>query len=174
MARGRNLNKSSKPSTLTRRNLARALGVHMQTICKWEQDGMPIADRGRRGRASLYSESAVRDWLTAREAAAKQSGIVDVSRERARKERAQAELAQQAFAIRARTLLPIEEVERVWTAEVTAVRAIILASYTTHTDRIHRAATLEGLAGVERALKDLAYEVLRELANPEREIARAS
>lgn len=160
---------------VNRRDLAIRLKVHMQTITKWEREGLPIAERGRRGRSSLYSESAVRAWLQAREdTATKDAGGINVNAERARRERAQAILAEQTHAMRARRLLPIEDVERVWAAEVAAVRAIVLASYTTHADRVHRAATLEGLAGVERALKELAYEVLRELANPDREIARAS
>lgn len=93
---------------------------------------------------------------------------MDVAQERARKERAQAELAEQTFQVRARSLLPAEEVARLWGAEVTGVRSVILSSYTTHADRVHRAATLDGLAGVEQALKELAYEVLRELADPDR------
>lgn len=154
--------------SMTRRDLAAVLGVHMQTVTKWEQDGMPVAERGRRGRASQYLEVEVRAWLAAREDAAKQSGTVDVAQERARKERAQAQLAEQTHLMRSRKLLPEHEVAAAWSSEVSAVRAVILASYTTHADRVHRAATLEGLPGVERALKDLAYEVLRELADPTR------
>lgn len=167
----------SKPSDidgdgtlLTRRELADRLHVHMQTVTKWEREGMPIAERGRKGRASRYREEDVRAWLDAREAAAKQSGHVDVTQERARKERAQAVLAEQLAATRARHLLPADEVARVWSAEVAAVRSIILASYTSQADKIHRIATLEGVGGVEAVLKELAHEVLRQLADPERPI----
>jgi len=140
----------------------------MQTVTKWEQDGMPIAERGRKGRPSRYSESAVRAWQDAREEAAKTSGHVDVAQQRARKELAQAVLAEQTFKLRQRELLPRADVERVWGGEVAAVRAIILASYTSQADRIHRIATLEGVGGVETALKELAHEILRQLANPDR------
>ncbi len=159
---------------LTRRALAAAFGVHMQTVTKWEQDGLPIAKRGRKGKPSTYRESDVKAWLEAREAAASKSGMVDVAQERARKENAQAKLAEQTYQVRARTLLPAEEVARLWSAEVTAVRSVILSSYTTHADRVYRAATVDGLAGVELALKDLAYEILRELADPHRDIKQAS
>lgn len=155
---------------LTRRELADRFHVHMQTVTKWEREGMPIAERGRKGRASRYREEDVRDWLSAREQAAKTSGHVDVAQERARKERAQAVLAEQLAATRARLLLSADEVARVWSGEVAAVRSIILASYTSQADKIHRIATLEGVGGVEAALKELAHEVLRQLADPDRPV----
>lgn len=92
----------------------------------------------------------------------------ELVRDRARRERAQAVVAEQLFETRQRQLLPVEEVERVWAAEVGAVRAAILATYTTQADRLHRVAVLEGVAGVEAALKDLAHDLLRELASTER------
>jgi hypothetical protein len=40
---------------------------------------------------------------------------------------------------------------------------------------VHRASTLGGVVGVERELKDLAYEILRELAHvPEPTVAETS
>jgi phage terminase Nu1 subunit (DNA packaging protein) len=55
-------------SVVTRRELAELLGVHMQTVTRWEQAGLPIAVRGRRGKPSLYRLSAVRAWLRTRDA----------------------------------------------------------------------------------------------------------
>lgn len=155
---------------VTRRVLADRLGVHPMTVVKWEQDGAPVAQRGARGRASLYDPAAVVAWKAARDKAATErpEGHVDVAAERARKERAQAVLAEQTFAARARRLLPIDEVERVWAGEVAAVRSAILATYTTAADRLHRVAVTEGVAGVEAELRDLAYGLLRELADPTR------
>ena len=112
---------------VTRRELARRLDVVMMTITKWEQAGMPCAEPGRKGKASLYSELEVRKWLTAREKTAQTNGVHDVARERARKERAQAILAEQTVQIRARELVPRVQVERAWASEVAAVRAILLA-----------------------------------------------
>ena len=57
---------------------------------------------------------------------------------------------------------------RVWRGEVTAIRSLILSSYTTHADRVYRAGVTKGVAGVEAELKALANEVLRELADPTR------
>lgn len=164
-----------QPSDLvTRRELAGRLEVVMQTVTKWEQDGMPVFERGRKGKPSTYSETAVRAWLTEREARAKASGLVDVAQERARKERAQAQLAEQMHAQRAGKLLSVDEVTKIWAAEVTAIRAILLASYTNSADRVFRAATMEGLPGVEREMKSVAYEALRKLADPERDIPVSS
>jgi phage terminase Nu1 subunit (DNA packaging protein) len=160
---------TAKSSLLTRRQLAAALTVHMQTVTKWEQAGLPIAKAGRKGKPSLYREADVRAWLAARELAAKTSGVVDVAQERARKERARAILDEQLYQQRAGQLLPAVDVERIWNAEVQAVRAAILATYTTQADRVHRAAILEGVTGVENELKAIAHELLRELAEPTRE-----
>jgi DNA-binding XRE family transcriptional regulator len=43
---------------LTRRELASRLGVHLQTIVKWEREGLPVVLR--------YDEAAVQAWLAAR------------------------------------------------------------------------------------------------------------
>jgi P27 family predicted phage terminase small subunit len=155
---------ASGDELVTRKELARRLGVHMQTVTKWEREGLPVATRGRRGRASTYSERSTREWLEARESAAQKGGLVDVARERARKERAQAILAEQTFQTRARELLPAAEVEKAWLAEIQAVRTAILSTYTTQADRVHRAAILHGVVGVERELRDIAHELLRELS----------
>lgn len=140
----------------------------MQTVTKWEQDGMPVAEPGRKGKPSLYRLVDVQAWLGAREDAAKNNGTFGVAQERARKERAQAQLAEQTFQMRSRDLLPRQEIERVWAAEVAAVRTKLMAWSTTIADRVHRAGTLDGIVGVEHELREAVENVLRELADPER------
>lgn len=137
-------------------------GVHPQTIVKWEKEGCPVARRGRRGIPSLYSEADVRAWLQAREASAP-GGATDLIRERANKERWQGQLAEQQFLVRQKQLLPAADVERAWSAIVAACRAVILNSYSAGADRVFRAASTEGLAGVEREMKAIAFGALREL-----------
>jgi len=162
-------------AVLTRRDLAVALGVHIQTVTKWEQEGLPVAERGRRGRPSKYRVGEVRAWLAARESnAAGKNGHVDVAAERARRERAQAILAEQMFQVRNRDLLPRVEVERLWRAEVTAVRTKLLSWATQLADRLCRAATLDGPAGVEAELDVAVRDVLLELADPDRAIEAAA
>ena len=149
----------------TRRELAATLGVHMQTVTKWEREGLPIAKRGARGRASEYDVASVRAWLSAREEAARKAGgPLDPIQEKAARDHWQAELAQQTHAIRQRELLPAADVERAWSAEIAGVRAKLLALPTTYADRIYRAATLDKLAGVEKTLQAAVYDVLRQFA----------
>jgi hypothetical protein len=92
-------------------------------------------------------------------------GTTDLARARARREKGYAQLAEQLHAVRSGALLSAEVVERAWCAQVAALRAVLLASPTTHADKIYRAATTEGLVGMEQALRELAHEALRELAS---------
>lgn len=166
--------KATAAPLLTRRALAAKLEVHMGTIVKWDRDGMPVAQRGRKGKPSLYDEAAVRHWLAEREAAAAEPGAaMDLVQERAKKEHWQALLAQQTHQVRAHELLPAAEVAKAWSAEVAAVRTKILSSYTSHADKVYRAGTLKGLAGVEASLKEIAYDILRELAGQAEQPKRA-
>jgi len=161
--------KAQGPPLLTRRQLAKAMGVHMQTVTKWERSGLPIAKRGRKGKPSLYDETASRHWLAEREAAAQEAaaqagGPSDVARERASKEHWQAMLAQQAHAARAGELVLAADVAREWANHIAAVRTKLLAWPATLADRLHRAGTLKGVAGVEQVLSEAVRDTLRELA----------
>jgi phage terminase Nu1 subunit (DNA packaging protein) len=149
---------------LTRRDLATALGVHMQTVTKWERDGMPIARKGARGKPSRYDRSAVEAWLHARDNARQTSDVASLELERSRRERAQALLALQTYQMRAKELLPRAEVDRVWSQHVSAVRAKLLSLPVTLADRVHHAAKMDGVASVERILNEAVRDVLRELA----------
>jgi phage terminase Nu1 subunit (DNA packaging protein) len=148
---------------LTRLELARELGCNARTVAKWIEEGLPIHRRGRGGRASLYNLKAALEWKEQRDQSSTSVGALDPAQERARRDRGQALLAEQQLRTRERELLPAAEVERVWSAEVAAVRAQAMAIPTTYADRVFRAATLEGLAGVERELREAVYGMLREL-----------
>ena len=154
----------SKKKLLDRHGLSKLLGCHPQSVNRWASDGMPVAQRGRGGRPSLYDPEKCQAWIEARRAV-DGTDRVDVPRERARKERAQALLAEQLYATRAGELLPAGEVRKVWDSYIAATRARILSTYTTSADRVARAATRGGVADVEGELKDIAYEILRELAS---------
>lgn len=158
--------KTRAKGLLTRAELAKILNCHPMTIVKWGEDGMPIAERGSRGRPSYYREPEVRAWLQARDAAARHPAALSLAAERAQKERFQAALAEQTLRIRARELLPREEVERAWSARIAATRTKLLAWSITVADKAHRAAALEGLPGVERVLEEEVHQILRELAEP--------
>lgn len=159
---------------ITRRQLASSMTVHMQTVTKWEQEGMPVAKHGGKGRPSLYDETAVREWRRKRdEAAAAGLGPLNPAQEKARRERAQALLAEQTFQIRMRDLLPREEVTRLWSGEVAAVRAKLMSIPTTLADIIHRKAIVDGVAAVEKVLEDAITDALRELSDPDRPLPGA-
>lgn len=160
--------KRNPAGLLTRRALALQLTVHMMTVTKWEQEGLPVASRGRKGKPSLYDEAVVRAWLAARDERAASGEQLDLTQERARKEHWQALLTEQTHQVRARKLLDVDEVAKIWTAEVSAIRATLLAVPVTYADRVFRAATLEGVASVERLLKEIVYQALRGLAAPTR------
>jgi phage terminase Nu1 subunit (DNA packaging protein) len=149
---------------LTRRDLAKALGVHMQTVTKWEQDGMPVARKGARGKPSRYDRGAVEAWLQARDDARQTSDVASLQMERSRRERAQALLALQTYQMRAKELLPRAEVDRVWSQHISAVRAKLLSLPVVIADRVHHAAKMDGVASVERILNEAVRDVLRELA----------
>ena len=131
---------------------------------------MKCAEPGRKGKPSLYYEPEVREWLANREKAAQNNGTVDVARDRARKERAQAGLAEQMAQIRARELVPAAKVELAWSAEVAAARAILLAWPSTISDRLYRESSVTGVKGIERVIKEAVEGLLRELSEPQENI----
>lgn len=158
----------------TRRELAARLDVHMQTITKWEREAnFPIDHIGGPGRPSYYHEAKVREWLSKRGAIADAASAdrFDANRARAQKDFWQAQLAEQQHQLRAGVLVHVEDVERAWTAELTALRAAILNSVPSSAERLHRASTLQGIDGVEAELKAISLELLRELSDPDRPVA---
>lgn len=160
---------------LTRLEVAYRLGVNPQTVTKWIEEGLPVAERGKGRRPSRYEEASVRRWVAAREKAIEgqrpggrapgaDGDALNLIASRARKELAQAIEAEQRVALRAGKLIPVEEVDRLWSGQVAAMRARLLTWQTALSDRVHRVAITAGPAGVERVLLDATYDVLRELA----------
>lgn len=162
--RVRGANRSKVPGLATRRQVAEALDVHIGTVQKWERNGCPIAQRGVGGRATLFDVEAVRAWRASHNQAS--PGVMNqtLAQERARKERAQAELNEQLYRTRARELIPATEVLRAFHVLVAAVRTRLLALDATLSDRVYRVATLEGIGGVERTIREATREVLGELS----------
>ena len=157
------------PVLFTRPDIAYRLGVSPQTIAKWTEEGLPVAVRGKGRRPSKYEESSVRRWVAAHKHDTDSSAHTDsqtpnLTVARARKELAQAVEAEQRVALRAGKLIPIEEVDKLWSHQVAAIRTRLLIWPTALADRIHRVAALEGPAGVERVLLAAAHDALRELA----------
>lgn len=157
----------------TRRELAERFSIHMQTVTGWERDGMPIAIHGGPGRPSYYDEVKVKEWLDRRAAAAQSAtgDRLDGNRARAERDLWQARLAEQRHQLLSGELLRADDVEKAWTAELTALRAAILNSIPSAAERLHRASSLHGIDGVEAELKTITLELLRELSSPDRPVA---
>jgi phage terminase Nu1 subunit (DNA packaging protein) len=150
---------------LTRRELAAALPAHPRSIARWLEEGLPVAERGRGGHASKYSLAAVRTWLRARET----TPAADLTAARIRRETALATEAEQRIAVKAKNLIPIDEVEKTWGRIVAAVRARLLSMPTALSGQLHRAAVTDGEAAVEAVLQEGVYDALRELADSKAE-----
>ncbi len=153
--------------TLTGEELADALNVTPATIRSWVRRGCPVFRRGQKGgRMNLYREAAVRRW---REAGARAKRESDEAR--ARKDRAQALLAEQTVAMRAHDLVPREQAEKAWTAECARIRARLrripaaLAKELMHAIKKHPD---EMVSVVERTVNEHVYRVLEELVRPKK------
>lgn len=154
---------------VTRSALARLLGCSVRQVSQLESEGVIVAQlRGKAGRASLYAPDVVVPAYMAYNSGKNDGDPAEALRARTRKDRAQAVLAEQTFQLRAKELLPRADVEKAWGAEVSAVRTKLLSWPTTIADRVFRAGTLNGIAGVERVLREAAHDVLRELSDTER------
>ena len=154
---------------MTRNELAEALEIHTETVSKWVAAGMPVAVRGRRGHAHQYRESAVRSWLAERDTGSSESRA-ELTAARARKELALADVNELKAGMMRGELLSRHEIDRVWRAENSAVRAMLLSWPTTISDAAYQAAISDGLPGVEREHGRAVREVLAELSDADRPI----
>jgi phage terminase Nu1 subunit (DNA packaging protein) len=102
---------TTRKALLTRRELAAALDAHVRTIAKWELEGLPVAKRGARGKPSMYDEAISRAWVRAHQTEVARNRQ-EAERARARKDSAQAALAEQLAATRSGELVRSADVER--------------------------------------------------------------
>ena len=157
---------TTRKSLLTGDELAEVLNVSPGTIRSWARYGMPITERGRRGdktRPNRYRVADAQAWLRERDLKKREATAA-----RARKEKAQAILAEQTVALRARDLVRRDEVEQAWAAECSRVRKNLRGWVKPLAKRIHAAAK-DGQRGVEDALQTAVYKKLTELAQPARD-----
>lgn len=149
--------------TVDRRQLAKVLGVSLRQITELEAAGIVVpSSRGRGGRPSVYALEAVVPRYVQHLTSAPSAGAEREARRR--RDEAQARLLEQTHCARERELLPRHEVDKLWSAEVAAVRAHLLAWTDGITDQVHRASALEGVAGVQRVIEKEIRIVLTELS----------
>lgn len=158
--------RTSNTGLLTRSELAVAFRVMPSTIIKWARAGMPVADRGGRGRGAKYSLEAVVAWrvqsqTTSREG--QEGEQLNLSVERARLARVQTSKAELEVAARQRELLPADEVRRVVGGAFHAVRVRLLALGRSVAERCLLAGT-QGAAAIQAVIDDAVHEALAELA----------
>jgi phage terminase Nu1 subunit (DNA packaging protein) len=140
-----------------REQLALLVGRHADEISRGARKGMPVLQPGGPGVAGVYDAVACLEWFRSR-----RGGTVEA--ERARRDAAQAALAEQLLATRSRELLPKAEVARVWSGACTAIKAAIMAIPTTEAEKLAAIAVEHGAVGVEAQLAAIAHRVLLELA----------
>ncbi len=110
------------------------------------------------------SRHAVETFKTIRDAGRE----LDPASERARKDRAAADLSEFRLQVERDQYLPADEVERQKAAENSAMKAILMTWSATLPDQVGRA---KNVGEIERIVDTAVREVLTELSDPERPIA---
>lgn len=141
-----------------REQLALLAGCHPDEISRAAKRGMPVLEPGGPGVAGVYDSVTALQWFRAR-----RGGTAEA--ERARRDAAQAALAEQLLATRSRALLPAVEVERVWGSACGAIKAGLQTIPTTEAEKLVAIAVEHGAAGVEARLEAIVQRVLTELAS---------
>lgn len=158
---------AAPPGSFTRRQLAEAFRVHIQTVTGWEQDGLPVETRGGPGRPSFYSLPDCVQWRIERELLARgvggEAGAISPQNERAmldRKRREELELRMQK---QRGELVSVDEAARDFADVANAVKSRLRRIPDAVADRL-LAATADGPSAVKTMLLAEIDEALRELA----------
>lgn len=101
--------------------LAQIMGVSKQTISAWQEEGLPVATRGVRGRPNSYDTAKVVKWFAARESGKSEETQKD------RLSRVQADRIEMEMAHQRGELVPAAEIAPAWSGIVIAVRQALLA-----------------------------------------------
>ncbi len=142
------------------------MGVQPARITKWTAEGMPVADRGSRGRESRYDLREVVEWYVRRQLEARGLGSgqeLDLPTERAKQTRAQTARIMLDIKAKQRELLPADEVRRVVGGALHAVRVRFLGLGQSIAERC-RAAADEGAPTVQAVIDEAVHDALTELA----------
>lgn len=127
-------------------NIARMFGVAPKTIVDWQEQGFPVAVRGRPGVPSVFDAPACIEWFVQREVAKVQGETP-----RDRLARLQAEEIELRLDEKRGLLVPTSKIEPLWLAMVSSAKSYLRSQ----TDDL--AELLETTEGVE-AKRDLIGE----------------
>jgi phage terminase Nu1 subunit (DNA packaging protein) len=134
----------------SREALADLFGVTVKTIAEWQEQGMPIAVRGKPGVASEYDSKACIEWRVQHELEKVKGESPKDRLDRLRGDREELELAEKRG-----QLVPADQVEPMWDGMVAAARSFLRSE-------VNRLAQLlEQTSGVE-AKRDLIAETFDE------------
>lgn len=149
----------------TRRELAEAFGVHMMTVTKWERDGLPIAERGRKGKPSRYRLSECMQWYIGREVSAATGGDEKLSpaTEKALLDRKRREELELKIMVRRGELVEAEEAAREFADCAAAVKARLRRIPDAVADRVLKVKSPHAvkallLTEIDEALEELAAQ----------------
>jgi phage terminase Nu1 subunit (DNA packaging protein) len=152
------------PKPLTRTELAAVYGVHPLTITSWQEAGMPVHQRGARGRASVYSLPDVNAWWLTRELGARAAGHgnghgpLSPQAEKAALDRARRQELEHRLAKLKGATMPVREHEQQLIALVVQARTAFLAL---HSKLAHRfALSRDVVLGIDQEVR----QILEDLA----------
>ena len=150
---------------MNRDSIARLLGVTPDTISDWaRKEGMPVARPGGHGKQAGYLPSACVKWrLGIIQGRVEAGGSLNPIAERARKDKAGADLAEQTLKVRAGELVSLAEVRLALGPKVAATKTRIEAWPRSVAPDCARVAS-QGPRAVEKVLADSVRELLEDLA----------
>jgi len=159
---------------LNRKQLADCFDVDESTVRRWADDGMPV-ERDRQGKTWEADSAACIAWLIEREKTVNDSSA-EVSAQRARLLKAQANKAEHEFGETCGRLADVALVRTLWQDTALTIRARLLQLPRSAVPRLP--ILRERRAEAEAILRELVYEALNELAQagdgvPAEVIARA-
>jgi len=142
------------------KTLADMFGVVPKTINDWQNDGMPIHERGAGSVPNKYIAADCIAWRIARDQVAADGQSYDLTAERARLAHHQANIASLDEEVKRKSLIPAETVKSKWGDLVASFRAKMLSLPT------KIAGTCVGLSDieVEAAARGIVYQALDELS----------
>ncbi|HEX6925662.1 MAG TPA: terminase small subunit [Longimicrobiaceae bacterium] len=149
---------ASRVLTSSQKELADLFGVSRETIRQWVLEGMPT--RTVSGQTRYVARECVQ-WRRDRDREAGRPDSPVEAEERARKLRADADLAELRLAERRRQLVPAAEVEHEWDRICSVLRSRILAVRGRWAPRVLGLGTMPEATGV---LDDLTRDLLSVLA----------
>ena len=139
-----------------RTQISEAFGVSLTTIDKWRRSGCPSVQKGK---GVIFSVRDVSDWLRNRDT--ESGGDLDLSQERAKLTKLQAEKAKLDLEQQRGTLLPQEMVVVGWMGHVSNAKAKMLAIPPKAAAEI---VGMESYLEIEQLLTTFIHEALDELS----------